>query len=96
MNRDRSYYRKMRAKHIRRKKKIGTITYGEQWHYKHDGMYSKGKVHCSCMLCRAKTRNKGRGQGHTVPAINYKHSDQVKVQRMDNQHKDYLDHESAA
>ena len=51
----------MRAKHINRKKRIVShyaafkvldgFTY-----YKHDGMFSKGKVHCSCPLCKDKAR----------------------------------------
>ena len=35
------------------------------WYYPHFGMYRKGKIHCSCPLCRAKTRYNG-----------YKYSDQ--------------------
>lgn len=59
MHRTRSFRRKMRAKHISRKKRIVShyaafrlddgMTY-----YKHDGMYSKGKIHCSCPMCKAK------------------------------------------
>ena len=59
MNRPRNYYRRMRAKHIKRKKNIVShyaafrvldgFTY-----YKHDGMFSKGKIHCSCPLCKSK------------------------------------------
>ena len=57
MNRDRNYYRKMRAKHIRRKK---SIVHNWKWwgdnpsFYPHDGQYSKNKIHCSCPLCKAK------------------------------------------
>ena len=50
-----AYTRKMRAKHIKRKKDIIHKVYpwlGE-W-YKHDGQYSKGKIHCSCPLCSYK------------------------------------------
>lgn len=53
MNRDRNYYRKMRAKHIIRKKRIIDGLYHGSW-YKHDGMFSKGKIHCSCPLYRGK------------------------------------------
>lgn len=28
-----------------------TIPYGFDW-YKHDGQYSKGKIHCGCGLCK--------------------------------------------
>ena len=55
--RDRAYTRKMRAKHIKRKK---SIVHNWKWwgdnpsYYPHDGMYSKGKIHCSCPLCKTK------------------------------------------
>ena len=63
MNRSRDYYRKMRAKHIKRKK---AIVHNWKWwgdnpqYYKHDGMYSKNKIHCSCALCSEKARNGGK------------------------------------
>ena len=62
MNRSRDYYRKMRAKHIKRKK---TIVHSWKWwgdseYYQHDGMYSKNKIHCSCSLCSEKARNGGK------------------------------------
>ena len=46
--------------------------------------YSKNKIHCSCPMCSAKTRNKGysRHKGMT-PGINYKISDLRKIQWMD-------------
>lgn len=53
MKRDKAYYRRMRAKHIRRKKKIANAVC-RNWWYSHDGMYSKNKVHCSCRMCRGK------------------------------------------
>ena len=53
MKRDSAYYRRMRAKHIRRKKRIATAVC-RHWWYPHDGMYSKNKVHCSCRMCRGK------------------------------------------
>ena len=53
MNRDRNYYREMREKHIKRKKRIAQLYYG--WgYYQVDGKYSKNKVHCSCPQCREK------------------------------------------
>lgn len=36
--RDRAYYRKMRAKHIKRKKRIAEYYYGFGWVYPFDGM----------------------------------------------------------
>lgn len=53
MNHSRNYYREMRAKHIRRKKKL-IHKLNDYWYYKYDGQYSKGKIHCSCPMCRGK------------------------------------------
>lgn len=63
-NRSRDYYRKMRAKHIKRKKNI--VSHWKWWadnnynYYPHDGMYSKNKIHCSCPLCKEKARHNGK------------------------------------
>ena len=55
MSRTRVYTRKMRAKHIKRKKRIvSNWHWFESGYYPHDGMYSKGKIHCSCPLCKVK------------------------------------------
>lgn len=59
MKRSRSYIREVRNKKIARKKRICRNIYGPailvgenvgSW-YKHDGQYSKGKIHCSCKMC---------------------------------------------
>lgn len=56
MNREKSYYREMREKHIDRKKRIVKKAYSLiDNYYEHDGMYSKGKIHCSCWMCRTKS-----------------------------------------
>lgn len=49
MGRGIAYTREQRNKHIKRKKRICN-NYGFDW-YKHDGMYNKGKIHCSCKMC---------------------------------------------
>ena len=59
MQRTRDYHRKMRAKHIKRKKNIVSHyaafrVFDGFTYYKHDGMFSKGKIHCSCPLCKEK------------------------------------------
>lgn len=54
--------------------------------------YSKNKVHCSCHLCSAKTRNKGKRrtlQGNYAPSYNPKISDIRKIERMDFDYMDY-------
>lgn len=53
-NRTKNYYREMRAKHITRKKRIVREQHN-YWHYEYEGQYSKGKIHCSCPLCRHKS-----------------------------------------
>ena len=50
MIRTRAYRRTVRHNAIARKKRICLNFYGFDW-YKHDGMYSKGKIHCSCKMC---------------------------------------------
>ena len=45
------YRRYVRNKTILRKKRISNSVYGLDW-YKHDGQYSKGKIHCCCGLCK--------------------------------------------
>lgn len=45
------YRRYVRNKTILRKKRISNSVYGLDW-YKHDGQYSKGKVHCGCGMCK--------------------------------------------
>ena len=56
MSKNRAYTRKVRAKHIKRKKRITSHYHGADTYpyYPHDGMYSKNKIHCSCPLCKDK------------------------------------------
>ena len=53
--------------------------------------YSKNKIHCSCPICSAKTRNKGKRRKNKIysPSINYKISDKRKVDSMINNIKEY-------
>ena len=52
--------------------------------YENLHQYSKNKIHCSCPMCSAKTRNKGssKHKGMT-PGINYKISDRRKIERLE-------------
>lgn len=62
-------------------------------YYKHLHQYSKGKIHCSCHLCSAKTRNKGKRRalaGNYAPSINYKLSDLKRQIAMDLDEQDYF------
>ena len=56
-------------------------------YYKHLHEYSKNKIHCSCPMCSAKTRNKGSRKSW-APALNYKPSDRRRVDSMKNQMED--------
>ena len=59
MNRSRSYYRKQRMRAIHRKEKILRQLGGEEnvlaWEHGAAGRLSKGKIHCSCWMCRRKS-----------------------------------------
>ena len=59
MNRDRSYYRKLRRRAIQRKEKLlrrlGGVELVQGWERGAAGRLSKGKIHCSCPLCRKKS-----------------------------------------
>ena len=59
MQRTRDYHRKMRAKHIKRKKRITSHYPGSDDfpYYADDGRYSKNKIHCSCRMCRSTDYN---------------------------------------
>ena len=93
MNRDKNYYRKMRTKHIRRKKEIAQLNFGSGWYYEFDGMYDKGKIHCSCPMCSRKTNNKGKNRlkhGNYYPSKDWKHSDLQKIQKMNDEIEEYM------
>ena len=53
-NRGEAYNRYQRMAHINRKKRI-IHSQHDYWWVDHDGMLSKGKIHCSCPLCRHKS-----------------------------------------
>ncbi len=59
MNRDRSYYRKQRKRAIHRKvgilRRIGGEDYLRAWTRGGSGHLAKGKIHCSCWMCRRKS-----------------------------------------
>lgn len=49
--RDRGYYRTMARRKAMRKRNICRHAYGFEW-YNDFHRYSKGKIHCSCPMCR--------------------------------------------
>jgi hypothetical protein len=55
----------------------GEYVFPNRGMYKNLHQYSKNKIHCSCPMCSAKTRNKGhrRKRKNYAPAINYRRMD---------------------
>lgn len=89
--RNRNYIRRMRAKHIARKKNIVKNVYRLSNYYSHDGQYSKNKIHCSCPMCTQKTND---DRGYYVWGCakkgkkNWKHSDYIKILKMNYDEKE--------
>jgi len=59
MKRDRGYYRSQRKRTIQRKERIlhfwGSCEEVTAWERGAKGRLSKGKIHCSCPMCRRKS-----------------------------------------
>ena len=59
MKRDKAFFRYQKKKHIQRKvgilKRIGGEEYVRSWSRGQPGRLSKGKIHCSCWMCRTKS-----------------------------------------
>jgi hypothetical protein len=95
MNRDRAYNRKQRARHIRKRLRIAKEILDNNWYAENhkEGYLAKYNFSCNCPYCSPKTRNKGQRRynhkGNYSPAINYKHSDAVKVDRMNRDLQDF-------
>ena len=63
----------------------GTVTD----YYPHLHQYSKGKIHCSCPLCSAKTKNKSPRRSHAwAPSVNWDYADKKKIIDMEQQIED--------
>lgn len=80
------YFSRMKAL---RKRRIDHAVYRydrDYGFYDNLHQYSKNKIHCSCPMCSAKTKNKGRRKKNWwAPSINYKISDVRKLQRLEYQ-----------
>ena len=73
----------------KRKRKIINELINPEWNsvewYKHFGQYRKGKIHCSCPICRAKTNHRQmlwKGNGRTPGGNNWKPSDRRRLDSM--------------
>lgn len=88
--RNRGWRRKKDFSKAKRKKDID-----ETWSmmipcYNNLHQYSKNKIHCSCGMCSAKTRNKGKRRmipKNYSPSINYTIKDQKRKDEMDYEEK---------
>lgn len=80
MNRSRDFYRKQRAKHISRKKRmIQEWSANCAYWITEDGKLSKGKIHCSCWMCRSKSFD------------NKKANDLARIEAMNESERYYFD-----
>ena len=84
----RAYNREITRRKALNRRRLARKIYpcDENDYYDNLHQYSKNKIHCSCPMCSAKTRNKRkrRGNGYGfAPSINYKISDQRKVDAME-------------
>ena len=88
MKRGRAYYRYQRKRHIKRKmgilRRVGGEEYLSAWSRDEYGRLSKGKIHCSCWMCRTKS--------YDEPAV----SDWRTQVGADQQVKEYLLYEKEA
>ena len=66
---------------------------GKYGMYDNLNQYSKDKIHCSCPMCSAKTRNKGKRRnlhGNYSPSLNYHISELRRQRSMDADERDYF------
>ena len=89
----RKYSRRMSYLKALRKQRLDKERSAGRWplYYNNLHEYSKGKIHCSCPLCSAKTRNKGRHRKY-APAINYRRMDMRRQMAMSADEQDYNSH----
>lgn len=93
--RNRGWRRKKDFSKAKRKNNIDKeLIRPTNWHYilcynnLHE--YSKNKIHCSCAMCSAKTRNKGKRRmisKNYSPSVNYTIKDQRRKDEMDYEEK---------
>ena len=86
-NRDVSRRKALSRRQLARK----IYPYDEHDYYDNLHQYSKNKIHCSCPVCSAKTRNKGRRDRKNYSrSLNYKATDLRKLMTMDENETDTL------
>ena len=88
-NRRRSFIKALRKRKIDRAVSYpfyyrGTYKGEPMGWYDNLHQYSKNKIHCSCPMCSAKTRNKGNSKHKGLAKhLNYKISDMKKIQKLE-------------
>lgn len=93
-NRTLAYNRDVSRRKALRKQRIAASYYWGKIYPYYDNLhqYSKNKIHCSCGLCVAKTRNKKYKRRHIhgnyAPSINYKIRDKRILDSMDFKEKE--------
>ena len=76
MKRSKSYRLHQKYRHIKRKESIVKNVYLEDFNKVHHGnRLNKGKVHCSCQLCKIKTNRRKSIYG------GWKHSDIINMSK---------------
>lgn len=91
-----AYNRDVSKRKALRKRRIAEQVYYDgknHPYYSNLHQYSKNKIHCSCPMCSAKTRNKGKRRhlpGNYSESINYKYSDLRRQVSMDWDEGDYF------
>lgn len=100
MQRTKAYKRHKDYVKAKRKQRIASEIYsnhdeyGEGYpYYNNLHQYSKNKIHCSCAMCRRKTKNKGSARaisGNYSPSYNPKLSEVRKNMSMDYEELDVL------
>ena len=88
-----AYNRHMTWKKAIRKKKLDDAI-GWPGHPMYDNLheYSKGKIHCSCPMCSAKSNNKGKRRrlhGNYAPSWNPKKTERARQEAMDAEIQEY-------
>ena len=93
-----AYNRDVSKRKAIRKRRIAEEIYpGEKNNPRYDNLhqYSKNKIHCSCPMCSAKTRNKRKRRykmgGNYARNFNYKIVDLKKLIDMDEQELEFID-----
>ena len=62
------------------------------WYYPHFGQFIKGKINCSCPMCRRKSRNKGAA-AYYHGVYNYRPMDLKRIQAMEQDIEDIVNHD---